>query len=273
MLLSKSRRMKKAWALINAVVVLATIAFNYWSNSGGLTGHTVGELSAKYANLFTPAPYAFAIWGLIFLGLLVLAGFQLVWAFTGHVHAVTIIQVGPWLTVANLGNMAWLWAWLHERTGLSVVIMLVVLLALVLIILRTDMERWDAPPGIIVGLWWPVSLYAGWIAVATIADIAAWLTDLGWSALFTPMQWTLVMISVAGLLNLVMVVTRNMREFASVGIWALVAIAVRHWDAMPAIQWTSLAWAALLGAVVAAHAYRNRHLGPFRDRKADVHVL
>ena len=73
--------MKKAYALINTVVVLAVIFWNYWSNTGAINGHTVGELSDKYANLFTPAGYAFAIWGLIFLGLLVLVWSQLRLAF------------------------------------------------------------------------------------------------------------------------------------------------------------------------------------------------
>ena len=258
--------MKKTYALVNTVVVLAVIFWNYWSNTGAINGHTVGELSDKYANLFTPAGYAFAIWGLIFLGLLVLVGSQLRMAFGGGAHSETILQIGPWLTIANLGNATWLWVWLHEYTGLSVLVMLVVLFSLIQIVLRLNMERWDAPGSLIATVWWPICLYSGWIAVATIANISAWLASMHWSPVFNEVQWTVIMISVAGLLNLVVLQTRNMREFASVGVWAIAAIAVRHWGEIPLLQWVSVLWVVVLGVAIMLHAYKNRHLGPFRNR-------
>jgi hypothetical protein len=68
----------------------------------------------------------------------------------------------------------------------------------------------------------------------------------------------------ATLLNLLMIYYRNMREFAVVGVWALVAIAVRHWDKIPALQWTALAGALVLLTAVAVHGYRNRATSPLR---------
>ena len=258
--------MKKTYALINTVVVLAVIFWNYWSNTGAINGHTVGDLSDKYANLFTPAGYAFAIWGLIFLGLLVLVGSQLRMAFGDGANSETILQIGPWLTIANLGNATWIWVWLHEYTGLSVLVMLVVLFSLIQIVLRLNMERWDAPGPVIATVWWPICLYSGWIAVATIADIAAWLASMQWMAVFSDVQWTVIMISVAGLLNLIVLQSRNMREFALVGVWAIAAIAVRHWGEIPILQWVSVLWVVVLGVAILRHAYMNRHMGPFRHR-------
>ena len=101
--------MKKTYALVNTIMVLAVRVGNYGSNTGASNGHTVGELSDKYANLFTPAGYAFAIWGLIFLGLLVLVGSQLRMAFGNGANSESILEIGPWLTIANLGNATWLW--------------------------------------------------------------------------------------------------------------------------------------------------------------------
>jgi len=258
--------MKKTYALINTVVVLAVIFWNYWSNTDAINGHTVGELSDKYANLFTPAGYAFTIWGLIFLGLLVLVGSQLRMAFGDGADSETILQIGPWLTIANLGNAAWLWFWLHEDIGVSVLIMLVILFSLMRIVLRLNMERWDAPGSLIATVWWPICVYSGWIAVATIANVSAWLESMHWSAVFSEVQWTVIMIGVAGLLNLIVLQTRNMREFASVGMWAIAAIAVKHWGKIPEIQWTCVLWMLVLGVATLRHAYKNRHLGPFRRR-------
>ena len=107
--------MQKIYAIINFVIVLGVIFWNYWSNTGAINGNTVGGLSDKYVNLFTPAGYAFVIWGIIFLGLLVLTINQLVLAFKNSQHSDSILQIGPWLSIAHIGNAAWLWFWLHEQ--------------------------------------------------------------------------------------------------------------------------------------------------------------
>mgnify|MGYP001556363297 FL=1 len=159
-----------------------------------------------------------------------------------------------------------MWFWLHEDIGVSVLIMLVILFSLIQVVLRLNMERWDAPGSLIATVWWPICLYSGWIAVATIANISAWLASMHWSAVFTEVQWTMVMISVAGVLNLIVLRTRNMREFASVGVWAIAAIAVKHWGKIPAVQWICVLWMAILCVAILRHAYANRHAGPFRRR-------
>ncbi len=255
--------MKKTYAIINAVVILVVIFWNYWSNTGVVNGNTVGDLSDQYTNLFTPAGYAFAIWGLIFLGLIVLGAYHIKLAFFGGDHSETILQMGPWLTVANLGNAAWLWVWLHEQTGLSVLVMIVVLFSLLQLIVQLKMEKWDAPLKVIALVWWPISLYSGWIAVATIANISAWLAKIGWLEVFTEIQWAVIMVSIAALLNLFMIYTRNMREFAAVAIWAIIAIAIRHWDHIPLLQWACVFWAVVLGIAISVHGYKNRKTNPF----------
>lgn len=58
--------MKKKLALLNLFSVIVVIAVNYASQAFRWNDITIGEMSARYDNLFTPAPYAFAIWGLIF---------------------------------------------------------------------------------------------------------------------------------------------------------------------------------------------------------------
>ena len=60
------------------------------------------------------------------------------------------------------------------------------------------------------------------------------------------------------IMGMFMIKTRNMREFAAVGIWALVAIAYRQWDAIPLIQWTALSGAVILFIAIAIHGYLNR---------------
>ena len=62
--------MKKILSLVNGVALIATLFMNYLSNTGLFNDNTNKTISDLYNNYFTPAGYAFSIWGFIYLGLL-----------------------------------------------------------------------------------------------------------------------------------------------------------------------------------------------------------
>jgi hypothetical protein len=258
------KKSHKVYAIVNLAVLVLIIFWNYWVNAKGLEGNTVSSLSADYINLFTPASYAFSIWGLIFMALFAQAIFFISRAFSTSKDSDFLSQIGPYLIMANIGNGLWVYMWLMEHTGLSVVVMLGILASLLITILNTNMERWDAPRPIIVWVWWPIAIYSGWIAVATIANISAYLAKAGWTGGIPEATWAIAMIIIAVILNLFMIATRNLREFASVGVWALIAIAVRHWGSLPSIQWTALIGAIVLLIAINIHGYQNRKTAPFK---------
>jgi len=251
--------MKKALALTNFIVIIAVVFWNYWTAANGLNGNKVGELSAEYNNLFTPASYAFSIWGIIFLALIA-GGIFLVRRAWSDKENDFILQMGPWLIGANLANMAWTYFWLMELTLTSVFIMLTILFCLTIATIRLNMARWDAPFLTIAFVWWPLMIYYGWIAVATIANVASYLAKMDWTGGLSEVTWTAIMITVAILLNLFMIWSRNMREFSLVGVWALIAIAIRHWDSIPLLQWLCVGGVIVLFGAASWHAYLNRDL-------------
>ncbi|MBU2948609.1 tryptophan-rich sensory protein [Zobellia uliginosa] len=260
--------MKKRLALLNLLSVLFVIGINYISQMYRLNNTTIGEISGRYDNLFTPAPYAFSIWGIIFLGLLAYAIFQVKRAFFSTKKSEFIEQTGYWFIIANLLNSAWVLAFVFDYTGLSVLIMLGILIALIKIITNTHMEKWDAPIEIIALVWWPICLYSGWITVATIANISAYLTKLGWNgAPLSEVSWTIILIAIAAGINLAITWTRNMREFALVGVWALVAIFIRHKDDFKVVAYSALAAGVVLFVSSMAHAMRNRETNPGQKLK------
>lgn len=256
--------MKKTLAILNLLSVILVIAVNYVSQALRLNDTTIGEISQKYDNLFTPASYAFAIWGIIFLGLFAYGIFQVKRAFFDDKPSEFIIETGYWFIAANVLNSLWVFAFVFDYTGVSVLIMLGILFSLIKIILNTNMERWDAPKSTIVFVWWPICLYSGWISVATIANVSAYLTKVGWEGSpFSEISWTLIMISIATILNLIMIWKRNMREFAAVGVWALFATYIRHKDSLEIIAYTALIGSILLLTYMAWHGFQNRKTNPF----------
>ena len=251
-------------SIINMLAVLFAIGINYYSQLYTINGNRVSDMSNKYSNLFTPAGYAFAIWGIIFIALLIFAGYQIYRTFVRKQTFKFISQSGLWFAVANVANGLWVVMWLNDYTLVSVVIMLVILFSLIKIVVNTNMERWRAPGKTIVFGWWPISVYAGWITVATIANITAYLSKIGWNGGFlSPIDWAIVMIVIATLLNLLLIYTRGMREFALVGVWALIAIYVRHQNSYESIAMTALVGAALILIYTFVHAFRNRKINPF----------
>lgn len=251
--------MKKVLQVVNPIVLLLTIITNYLAASGFISGTTVGEMSAKYSTFFTPAGYAFSIWGLIYLMLVGFVIYQAIGLFKKVQNDAFILQIGGWFVMTCIFNCLWLITWVSGLIGLSVLLMILLLISLLKIVVNTNMEKWEAPLPVIAFVWWPFCIYAGWITVALIANIAAFLTKIGWNGFgWSEVTWTVVMIIVAGIINLAITWTRNMREFALVGVWALIAIAVANWGDVQVIVYTAMATAAILLISSGIHGFQNR---------------
>jgi hypothetical protein len=256
--------MKKTLQIANGIAIVATIVINYLSNTGIFNGNTVANVSDKYHNYFTPAGYAFSIWGLIYLGLL---GFVF---YTGsslfkkstdndNLNNDVVLKIGWWFVISCVGNSFWIIAWLYGYLGITVMLMLVVLFSLLKIIISTRMELDFHPIKKYIFIYWPFAIYAGWISVALIANMAAWLTKINWNGWgISQITWTIIMIVVAGLINVLMIWKRNLREYALVGVWALVAIAIANWGGVKSIAYSSIIVAAIILSYVSIHAIKNR---------------
>lgn len=260
--------MKKRLQVANTIALIVTIIINYLSNTGIFNGNTMATVSAKYQNYFTPAGYAFSIWGLIYIGLFAFVMYQGSNLFKKNEDDWPVLQIGWWFVVSCMANCLWVLAWLYDYTGLTVLIMVLLLVSLLRIIINTNMEIEDAPLKKIVFVWWPFCLYSGWITVALIANIAAYLTKIEWDGFgLSEITWTILMICVAGIINLFMTWNRNMREYALVGAWALIAIAVANWKGIQIIVHAALVVAIILMLSSGVHAFINRKSLPWKLKK------
>ena len=244
--------------LLNSVTLALMLFINYASNSGVFSSVSVGDISHKYDTLFAPAGYAFTIWGVIFLLLIIFVVFQ--WtSLKNESHTEYVQRTGAWFTISNLANALWVYCWLNEKLGWSVVVILVLLASLITLTYKLRLELDDKPVRVILFVWWPIVVYLGWIMVATIACIAAWLVSLGWNGgPLTQQTWTIIMILIATLIYLYLVKTRNLREAAAVGIWAFIAIAIRQWGANFSIALVALLCSFVLLIAISIHGYVNR---------------
>lgn len=126
------------------------------------------------------------------------------------------------------------------------------------------MELDDKPFPIIVFIWWPFVIYSGWVTVASIANVSTYLTKIGWDGFgLSETIWTIILITIALLINQYMIWKRNMREFALVGAWAHIGIANANQMEYVTIEIFAYTVAAILVISSGLHSYKNRATNPF----------
>lgn len=260
--------MKKVLQISNGIALVSTIIINYLSNTGAINNTTIGEVSQNLQSLFTPAGYAFAIWGFIYLLLL---GFIFYQGRSLFVHVRDdgfVLKIGWWFVISCVANSGWVFLWLYGYAGLSCVFIFLLLFSLLKIVMNNAMEMWDAPISVIAFLWWPFVFYSGWVTVASIANVSSYLVKIEWRGFGMPEEtWTIFMIIVAMIINLVVTWTRNMREFALVGAWALIAIAYANYVSEITIAYVAGIAALILIVSSGIHGYINLKKNPMNKLK------
>lgn len=223
--------------IINLLILLGTIFLSYYSNTGAMNGNTMGSLSNEYDNLFTPAGYAFSIWGFIYLGLFGNAIYQLI---KYKQEDIRIQSIG--LSIANLANCAWVFLWLYEYTALSTVAMAILLYSLIWLTqkLKIGFKAQSA------WAWWPISIYAGWIVVALVANITAYLSKIGWTGGVGERIWALAIIAIALMIYLFLLLKRRLSYASYIGVWAFAFIAIKQWYQVPSVAYVATLACAIL---------------------------
>ena len=212
------------YPIINTIVLIVTLFVNYWSNTGAINGQTIALISQKNENLFTPAGYAFAIWGFIYLALIALVVYQ--WVLAVKENSEPLKQIGYYLALANILNAAWVLIWLYEYLLFSVGVMISILITLT--VLSNQLSKWSTSTSNFWLVKFPIYLYQGWIIVALVANVSAFLTSVGFEMAFSESVWAVVLLLIAGVVYIYE--TFKLRQVISVlvGIWGLVAVGYKQ---------------------------------------------
>ncbi|MCE7062128.1 tryptophan-rich sensory protein [Dyadobacter sp. CY343] len=251
--------MQKTLQISNIVALIITIIVNYLSNTGVFNNETMASVSASYENLFTPAGYAFSIWGFIYLGLIGFVIYQSKGLLGKSETPEVVNRIGWTFVLSCVANCLWVIAWLYDYTGLSVIIMIGLLICLIRIVIATRMQMDLISFKRIALESWPFAFYLGWINVALIANVAAYLTKIEWNGFGLSAQtWTIGMILAAAAINIAITWKRNLRESAMVGVWALVAVAVANWNGAQPVVFTAIGAAVIIFISANIHGYRNK---------------
>ena len=255
--LSTAYRPRIALRATVALTIVGTIVMNALANIVPFFGRGTGEVSGLYPTLVTPAGYVFAIWGLIYLGLLAYSVGQ----FSGHLAEDPLPDHLAWpLIISSIANVVWLLLWHSLAIYWSVPLMLVLLLSLITayLIARTGrapkptaLERWTVRA--------PLGLYLGWISVATIANISSALVAANWSGWFlSPDVWGLIVLVVGTVLAFGALARHGDCVFAGVFVWAYIGIAAA--TPAPLVRTSATVLAGAIGVMIVVSIFLRRRL-------------
>ncbi|MEN3203656.1 MAG: TspO/MBR family protein, partial [Atribacterota bacterium] len=218
-------------SVLNIVGFVVVVMVNTLAVRLPLAGRTTGELADRYPNLFVPAGITFSvIWTAIYalLGMFVVYG--LIQSLRMPTQAPSFIQkIGFLFLFTCIANVLWVFSWHYEVLPLSMIFMLVLLgtLGTIYVRLGIGQERVSVWEKYLVHL--PMSLYFGWISIATIANIATLLVAYGWGRFGLSEEfWTVAVIGVGTLLALFVLFGRKDPFYALVVDWAILGILLKR---------------------------------------------
>lgn len=216
--------------LVTFAAVIIAFLVNVLSNIFPLNGLTIGGVSnTLFKNvLIIPASYAFAIWGLIYLGLFAFAIYQVL---PSQRENPNLRQTGYLLAIASVAQSIWVYLFLSRLFIASVFAMLLILVPLIVMYMRLGIGTTTVSHGEKWFIRYPISIYLGWISVATIVNIASALDINSWDAFGISAEiWTAIMVIIATFIAAIALLVRQDIAYSAVTLWALIAIAIKHWE-------------------------------------------
>lgn len=222
----------------------------------GALGLTPAEFANTGASTVRAASYAFAIWGLIYTGLLIYGVYQAVpgWANDdvlrrfGWPSALSMLAIGAWLAAAGAD-----WRWMT--------VALIALAALALIIpLVAPSEAMRRRDALLVLT--PLALLAGWLTIATALNAVTVLTAEGFVREDMATWWAIGTLAAAASVAVFVLLRSDALAYPLPLIWGLVSVFVAERDRRPEAAWFAVACALLLAVVLVWRATRIARLKP-----------
>lgn len=184
----------KAW--INILLLLLTLGVNFLGGTGKINNASQQDVSDMYHTLITPAGFTFSIWGVIY-GLLLISLVVMLIKEKDSYYQAAIDRITPLLWIAFVTNMIWIVTFSYLQIGISTIFIFIYLISLAIIVQRlrhlNNHKYWLLPL--------TFGLNTGWLFIATVVNIAAYLVQIEWDGFgLAEDTWALIIMIVALLL-------------------------------------------------------------------------
>lgn len=219
---------------LSAITFVIMIVVNALANILPINGIGTGAVSDSYPNLFAPAGFTFAIWGIIYvlLAIFVLHSFKIFHRQDNQIAEEKMDQILALFSLSSILNSIWIFTWHYGLIWLSMILMILILLCLIQIrrlLVRQKISRFES---------WvfklPFTVYFGWITVATIANATTLLVDVNWNGFgLSESWWTAIIVLVGAWIGGTTLAKFRDYGYGIVLIWAYFGILMKHIGAAP----------------------------------------
>lgn len=233
----------------NIVAVIVTIIINGLANIIPLGGKYTGELSDNIPNLFVPTGLTFAIWGVIYILIILFTLYLAKDLFKKEKTSTPFLEkISFFFIISCIANIIWIFLWHYEQILLSFFAMILLFLSLFVMYqrLHIGIENVSRSEKLFVHV--PISVYLGWITVATIANVTAVLVTIGWDGFgISEELWTIIVLIIVSMITMSLLFKRRDYFFSFVIIWALLGIYLKRitYDPIYGVQ-MNIAYTALV---------------------------
>lgn len=211
--------------------ILATLfmfILNYLAMTDKLWWLTTSEVSAKFFTLITPAGFTFAIWSLIYLGILMVSFLYLfrkkvILKTSYKRYLLSCLANGLWIVARQYGN-------LHAAMALILILLVSLIMIDLSIKHRTDLKYYKIIRNIFL-------LYFGRVQIATLLMTTIYLTYALWWTPASTLYRAIGCVIAAWVINTIVLQKEKNSTTSIVAMRALIGIASN--------QWTSSEWAML----------------------------
>lgn len=252
----------KAKSWISAILLVLTLIVNGMGAFGIINGLSQKEVSDMYQTLITPSPSTFSIWSVIY-SFLIISIVVMIFKSKEAYYERAINEIGFLFWLSCVLNIVWVVSFSYNLIGLSTIFIFVFLILMVLIVERIGKiqtgRRFLLP--ITFGL------YSGWLFIATVVNIAAWLVKIEWGRLGISAEiWSsLVLVVAVGLTLIVLLKTKNAIfpipiAWAYFGIYNFLLSPEGFQDQYSLLPYVALIGIVLLIGLSAIQFYKNKYL-------------
>lgn len=190
---------------------------------------TIKGVTYQYSSLFVPAPYAFAIWGLIYLLYIAYCVVQLL---PSQKDKLGYDNLNIPFIIVNLLGIAWVYAFRQNLVAFSEAVIVVMLLCSIVLFSMSKrmIRRLNYNQLLAV----PFAMLMGWLSVAVIAETAVFLVSTNWNGLgIDEPNWVMIVLAGTLLLSILIGVGYMDVTFPLVIAWGTFAVWVSLKDTLP----------------------------------------
>ncbi|MCA1036719.1 hypothetical protein LCL90_18920 [Bacillus infantis] len=210
-----------------------------------------GDNRQMNETLFQPAPYAFSIWGLIY----VLIAIWLVRGFLSSGDERELYRdTAPWFSISAVLSGLSITAGLAVK-GLDAILLIASLAALCMVYVKIKKSQYHRTFFRV-----PFSFYLGWTSIAVIVIIFQQFTDFGIGEFLAigELGWTNIMLIAGALLAIGFMLLQKDIIYPLVFIWGYIGIAVEQ-RGQASVVWTAAAACILIAAAGLIYIFRKNN--------------